>query len=107
MGCTERQGRKAPQKLGLFALGIVVSILVLASAASARTIELMKYDGTFPAASFDGSGSVGGPPLGGQNALAVHNETGNIYVGSLGSTSSTSSTRQARRPRSARWHQKR
>jgi sugar lactone lactonase YvrE len=65
------------------ALGTMATVAVLAAPASGMTIEEVVYDGAYPAASFDGTGSVGGPtpfPGGGMASIAVDQQTGNVYV---------------------------
>jgi hypothetical protein len=57
--------------------------LVLPSSASAKVVELYVYNGAYPAGSFDGTGSVGGPaPFGFCNeSLDINQATGDVYVG--------------------------
>jgi sugar lactone lactonase YvrE len=43
----------------LLPLGALMAMLLFATSASATTVELTKYDGVYPAASFDGSDAVG------------------------------------------------
>jgi streptogramin lyase len=68
-------------------MSVLVATAIFAGTASAKTIELLKYNGSYPAASFDGSGSVGGPaPFGyGQQDMSIFQETGQVFVGSYGS----------------------
>ncbi len=68
------------------ALGALIALAISAASASAKTIVPMRYDGLYPAATFDGTGSVGAPsPFNGGNAadyIAVDDATGDVYVGS-------------------------
>ncbi|HEY5977954.1 MAG TPA: hypothetical protein VIT85_08865 [Solirubrobacterales bacterium] len=69
----------------LAAVCAALAAAILAPSAPAKTIAPKVYDGVYPAASFDGTGSVGAPsPFfgNGANHVAVDEETGNVYVGS-------------------------
>jgi hypothetical protein len=56
---------------------------MIAATAPAKTVELTKYNGAYPEASFDGTGSVGGtaPFPGGLHDIGINQETGQVFVG--------------------------
>ena len=76
--------------IGRVVLGVFVALAVLATPVSAKTIEELKYDGAYPGASIDGSGSVGAPaPFegggfgGALGNIAIDQQTGSVYVAGI------------------------
>lgn len=74
-------GHRARTLVGILCASLLA--LLFASSASAKVVELYTYNGAYPAGSFDGTGSVGGPaPFPACNeSLDIHQASGNVFVG--------------------------
>jgi hypothetical protein len=71
-------------RIGAAATCAALVALALVASASAKVVELYVYNGVYPAGSFDGTGSVGGPaPFSfGLQSMDINQETGDAFVGS-------------------------
>jgi Fibronectin type III domain len=80
---SNRRGKGLLGRLGALAAFVLGASMLLAGPASAATVELHKYNGVYPAGSFDGTGSNGAPaPFpSGLNDMSIFQETGQVFVG--------------------------
>jgi hypothetical protein len=83
MRMSSRRGKRLLGPLAVLAGCVLCASMLQAASASAATVELHKYNGVYPAGSFDGTGSNGAPaPFpSGLHDMSIFQETGQVYVG--------------------------